>query len=232
MILYCPNNHEFTLDEAQQAFAKDRADGNHDASDVQCPTCQSTDVYESCVVPECTKPRRPNRDCFCSMHRARKERHGSPHIFLRDRCTPAEPKFWSKVKKTDDSNECWIWQGGTNSAGYGKFRAQGKFYYAHRFSLFLKTGVWPNDFVLHSCDNPRCVNPQHLREGTAADNAQDKVERGRVVRGTHHPQCKLDEAIVNFIRASSDSPKALAEKYNISSGTIGDIRRRKSWRHI
>lgn len=90
-------------------------------------------------------------------------------------------KFWKNVKITDS---CWEWQRGTNSKGYGAVKIQNKTYSAHRVSWTLFNGDIPEGmFVCHHCDNPKCVNPEHLFIGTQKDNMQDKCKKGR-----HHKQ--------------------------------------------
>lgn len=92
-------------------------------------------------------------------------------------------RFWSKVDKKSD-NECWNWKG-TIKKRYGWFRVyvdrKEREFIASRVALYL-SGVDVKDlFVLHSCDNPPCCNPNHLRTGTAKDNSNDMIERGRFV---------------------------------------------------
>jgi len=91
-------------------------------------------------------------------------------------------RFWSKVDKKTD-NECWNWKGRCKH-GYGLFKVcvdrKDKGFIASRVALYL-SGVDVKDlFVLHSCDNPPCCNPNHLRTGTAKDNTNDMIERGRL----------------------------------------------------
>lgn len=85
-------------------------------------------------------------------------------------------RFWSKVKKT---NGCWLWIGALDKMGYG---FQGGFYNlkAHRISYELAKGILKNgEFVLHKCDNPKCVNPNHLFAGTHKDNMNDMMIKGK-----------------------------------------------------
>ncbi len=85
--------------------------------------------------------------------------------------------FWLRVKKTAT---CWIWTAGCTKAGYGQAIIGGKHYVTHRFAYELLVGPIPEGLLLrHTCDNPRCCNPDHLIPGTDQDNAQDKSERGR-----------------------------------------------------
>ena len=89
------------------------------------------------------------------------------------------------------SSGCWLWFGIVNKKGYGKFRLSGKFVGAHRAAYELFKGEIPSGkWVLHTCDVPNCVNPEHLYTGTQSDNERDKVSRGRHhhVKKTHCPK--------------------------------------------
>src|SRR3990167_8971461 len=86
--------------------------------------------------------------------------------------------FWCKVEKRGE-NDCWEWQGGTQSKGYGSFSINCKTYNAHRISFTIHNGYMPTLNVLHTCDNRRCVNPNHLWEGTQLDNVRDMHRKGR-----------------------------------------------------
>lgn len=87
--------------------------------------------------------------------------------------------FWVKTEKSENESDCWRWLAFKDKHGYGRMKCNGKNEMAHRVSFFIHNGYWATDFVLHSCDNPECCNPKHLREGTAAENAADCVKRGR-----------------------------------------------------
>lgn len=93
------------------------------------------------------------------------------------RGTPAD-RFWAKVRKT---NTCWLWIGATIKGGYGSFGGiKCKVGMAHRFSWTLHNGPIPAGLdVLHRCDTPPCVNPEHLFLGTQTDNSRDMVQKGR-----------------------------------------------------
>lgn len=94
--------------------------------------------------------------------------------------TPIEERFWPKTKKVGD---CLEWQGVRGKAGYGKTGAGGrggKTLLTHRLAWELTNGPIPEGMcVCHTCDNPPCVNPDHLWLGTHDDNMRDKVAKGR-----------------------------------------------------
>lgn len=87
--------------------------------------------------------------------------------------------FWARVDQSGD-DDCWPWTAGTDRKGYGVLGYQGKTHRAHRLALILSgTEVPAGACVLHSCDNPPCCNPAHLRVGTNYENILDRSERGR-----------------------------------------------------
>jgi hypothetical protein len=141
-------------------------------------------------------------------------------------------RFWSKVQKSGP-DACWLWQGAIRANGYGVFSLEGGTVQPHRYAWQLAHGLIPPGMhVLHSCDVRACVNPRHLRAGTNADNAADRVARRRQPRGDSHPLARLCEADVRAIRASDETYAVLARRYAVSPGTIGAIRQRKCWKHL
>ncbi|NKY60341.1 HNH endonuclease signature motif containing protein [Nocardia flavorosea] len=137
-------------------------------------------------------------------------------------------------------DECWIWRGargGTKKRtgiGYGKFTVNGRQYDAHRVSWEIHNGqpVPPGMQVLHSCDNPLCVNPKHLSIGSNRDNVDDMVSKMRQTYGERNPQSVLTDEAVRDIRSSSASDAALAVKYGVGKSCIADARYGRTWRHI
>jgi hypothetical protein len=107
------------------------------------------------------------------------------------RWLPAEVRFWANVHQTDG---CWLWTAGTNKQGYGRLHIAGKATLAHRFSWTIANGVVPDRLcVLHHCDTPPCVRPDHLFLGTRQDNDTDKILKDRVPRGERAGPARLTE---------------------------------------
>lgn len=128
---------------------------------------------------------------------------------------------------------CTIWLGHTNTMGYGRLSVNGTQQYAHRVAYELRNGKIPKGGnVLHRCDTPTCVNPDHLFLGTHADNVADKVAKGRQLRGSAVGGSKLNEAEVAAIRASSVGVNETARRMGLSPMTISLIRSRKTWKHV
>jgi hypothetical protein len=136
---------------------------------------------------------------------------------------PVEERFWSKVKKT---NGCWIWTGYRKPGyrqGYGEVRMDGRTQRAHRVAWKLINGPIPLGlFVLHHCDNPSCVNPDHLWLGTQKENMRDSRIKGRWLH-------KLTEAQVRTIRASHESHRTIGHQFGIAHRTVGHIKEGKKW---
>lgn len=105
---------------------------------------------------------------------------------------PLADRFWEKVKVAAP-HACWEWQGAKNRHGYGRIAITGENPKgAHRVSYYLAHGRWPEHQACHHCDNPGCVNPAHIYDGTYADNTRDAIERGRSisVRRKEMTHCK------------------------------------------
>ncbi len=147
-------------------------------------------------------------------------------------------RFWNKVCKKD-SNDCWVFLGAKNSAGYGQFKF-GKLgvTLAHRASwMITHNKIIPcNMCICHTCDNPGCVNPQHLWLGTRAENNQDKANKGRApsgkMKGENHGRSKITAQQIHRIRRSKAKQCCLAEEFGISPSAISMIINRKRWKHL
>ena len=134
-------------------------------------------------------------------------------------------------------DSCIEWPRYRNEWGYGVRKYRGKTQLAHRVEWMEKRGDIPNGLcVLHRCDNPACINIEHLFLGTNSDNVRDMVSKGRQAdnRGERNPKAKLTEYQVRVIRGCRRmgcSLKYLAEKYGVTMANISDIGNGDTWIH-
>lgn len=152
---------------------------------------------------------------------------------------PPEERFWRHVLKTDT---CWIWTAGRLTRGYGSIRIGGRSETTHRLSWELHFGPIPAGLsVLHNCDNPPCVRPEHLFLGTDADNVRDMFSKGRQAiregrRGETNNKAKLTTTQVIEIRRQYDAgiitQRDLATNFTVCLDTIRKIVHRIYWTHI
>lgn len=150
-------------------------------------------------------------------------------------------RFWSKVEKSDSAWMCWEWTGALSPGGYGIFwQTSRKLIGAHRYSYTLTYRDPGELFVLHKCDNRKCVRPEHLFLGTRAENNADMMRKGRhrygVVLGSHNLHAKLTEQKVIAIRekykAGGIGPTALAKEYGVSRSVVHALLIRRTWKHV
>jgi len=152
--------------------------------------------------------------------------------------------LWNKVDKRGE-DECWEWKGFKNHSGYGRTWINDKGYYAHRVIYSL---VYPNTinlnaptsqnetgFLLHTCDNPSCCNPNHLWVGTHADNMADKAAKGRSpdFSGGKGPRCKLtmeQARKARLLRKNGMTILQLMEKFNLSRASMKTLLRGDSYK--
>ena len=137
-----------------------------------------------------------------------------------------QERFWEKV---DKSGDCWIWIAGKR-AGYGLFFKDGRQQNANRVALmYAGVDVPDNADVLHGCDNPSCVNPDHLRVGCPTENMRDAVKRER------HTPCRLSMGDIPEIRAmlnNGDTHMSIAKKYGVHRQTISNVASGKTWGYV
>lgn len=157
---------------------------------------------------------------------------------------PLAERFWEKVNKLGPVlpgmwDRCWVWTGSVRCKfGYGAIGYKRTSLLAHRVSWELANGPIANELcVLHKCDNPACVNPEHLFLGTYADNKLDAKMKGRhrwpVLRGERSPNHKLTWEIVNEIRrrcASGERQISVATSLGLTRQSVSKIVRRDQWK--
>jgi len=142
-------------------------------------------------------------------------------------------RFWAKVQRAD-AKACWLWVGQGNGRGYGMFAVIGRTRIpAHKFAWLASRGEVPAGMeVCHSCDVPRCVNPDHLFLGSHRDNHLDSVRKGR--KRAWGLQ-KLNAEQVLQIRARAEAgemQRSLAREFGIARHTVSQILHRKTWAHL
>ena len=152
-------------------------------------------------------------------------------------------RFNAKVGIADDQGfpplpgvtGCTPWLGALHGKGYGHFRFRGHVLKAHRVAWELAGRDIPNGMqILHACDNPRCVNVEHLFLGTNGDNLADRQNKGRQARGESHSRAKLTSDDVILIRSIGGrlSMSEIGVYFGVTKATIRAILKRISWRHI
>ena len=135
---------------------------------------------------------------------------------------------------------CRVFTGPRTPGGYGKIRFRMKQWMAHRMAYELWVGpIPPKQLVLHSCDTPACITPEHLFLGSHQDNMDDCVKKGRQAKGERMAAARLTEAQVREIRQRfvRTSPRrsnaiALAREFGVSKNTIGFVVHRQRWTHV
>lgn len=198
------------------------------APNVTCETC-GKGLYRT--------PGNIKRNIFCSkachiVHQRTLKRPG-PDL---------EERFWQHVTKSDG---CWEWQGKRGVSGYGVICFRNTLRVASRVSWEIHNGPIPEGlFACHHCDNPLCVNPDHLFLGTNSDNFRDMLAKGRHTfqkhpgqnKGEGHPGVRLTEAQVLEIRRLGREgqlfPHEIAMRFPVKTCTVRAILHRKLWKHL
>lgn len=143
---------------------------------------------------------------------------------------PTADRFFEKVSKS--VNGCHEWTGCLMPNGYGQFHLNGKTAYAHRVAFELANSKEPSNFVLHTCDNRKCVNPDHLFAGSFADNMDDMVLKERQAHGERNGHHKLTAEQVKSIRQEVGLHREIGAKYGVTASLISMIRSGRIWRNV
>lgn len=153
---------------------------------------------------------------------------------------PVEERLYRGIDTTDTSDNCWEYNGykPRGSKSYGYIQIEGRAKIAHRVSYELNKGEIPKGYVvMHSCDNPCCINPAHLSVGTNKDNSQDMVRKGRhkynIGAESYNTKFK-DEDIIEIRKKLLDgkSISSVSREYGVSWPCIQDIKLKRTWKHI
>lgn len=181
----------------------------------------------------CEFPRLPNPNHDCTMAKAPLT---IPFLTEKDK-----ERFFSKIRVVESG--CHEWQACIEKGGYARTKIldssdKKRGYFVHRVALFLATGEQPADkHVCHTCDNPKCCNPEHLFFGTRSDNMRDMLAKGRGNKAKGERNCfaKLTAEVVTNVRgdfANKVPVKEIVEKHGIGRSNIYMILNRQTWRHI
>jgi len=182
-------------------------------------------MNETCKVTGCTRPGTFARG-WCGSHYKRWWRHGDP---LAGRGQPLEVRLRERGWDVTETG-CWEVRGSRHKSGYGKIEVSGKSTSTHRVAYELWVGPIPDGLIIrHRCDNPPCINPEHLEVGTHADNVKDMLERGRTNwnLGDSNPASKLTDQDVRDIRESDERTADLAQRYGVTPSYMSQIRHGK-----
>lgn len=169
---------------------------------------------------------------LCNAHLGQLLR-GRPLGPIQVKCRPFAELFWEKVRRGDG---CWEWIGTRVNDRYGQTTKKGRHVLAHRASWELANGPIPVGMqVLHRCDNPPCVRPDHLFLGTHEDNMQDMASKHRGSEGERSPTAKLTDAIVLEAKRryrTGKSINSMAGEYGIDQSVLNRAVNGKRWKHV
>lgn len=182
-----------------------------------------------CAVAGCDNP--TNSKGYCGKHAYKFKTYGDP-LAGRTSASPGEPLAWIQEHKNATQDECLLWPYEIAANGYGVVTRDGKRRAASRDMCEAAHGPPPTDGLdaAHSCHNPPCCNPRHLRWATRRENNMDKFENGTAMCGEKVIWAKLTEAQVLEIRCLAGVPQSeLAETYGVQQSTISRILSGKRW---
>lgn len=182
-------------------------------------------VQKNCLVKGCFNNYYAKG--YCEKHYANFRRHGFP----------IKQFYARKIEFKVNDDGCFVCTSHKlNKDGYPTYTVHKKKWLMNRFIYTEMFGEIPKGLIIrHKCDNPSCINPEHLETGTIADNNRDSVERGRNAKGSKHPNSILNEDLVKEIKLlilDGKSNKELSERYKIDHRIISNIRHERRWKHV
>jgi hypothetical protein len=165
---------------------------------------------------------------------AQQEQNG---FIYEDNYTPLpRSSSYKQIRYVINDNDCWICTSHAKPSHRGKYpvlERRGKFYRMSRYIYEIENGYIDADkFVMHTCDNPECINPKHLRLGTPKENTEDMIRKNRKPIGEEVMNSKLTELQVVKIYSDPRSLLTLANEYGVSKKTILNIKQGKNWKHL
>lgn len=153
----------------------------------------------------------------------------------------AKGSFWEKVVIPENGDDCWGWLAEKDQWGYGRLwlgaHNRPRRILAHRFSYLIHKGEITDGLeVLHSCHNPECSNPSHLRLGTQKDNMQDRLKMGRYRLGENNHRASLTDEKVRALRwaasITSLNQTQLCRHFGMRQNQVSRVLRRETWKHV
>lgn len=173
---------------------------------------------------------------YCKKHYNRWKTHGDAgYVDINShKEIPLQERLFAQIEKMP--NGCWEWRGGCDKkTGYGKIRINSKSNFIHRVMYELYNGeIAEGMFICHKCDNPPCCNPDHLFQGTHADNMRDKTKKGRQSKGERNGAARLTWEDVckarELYETGNYTIRQIAEMYNYSEGTMWEVLNYKLWK--
>jgi hypothetical protein len=190
-------------------------------------------LKRGCSMPGCEN--RAYGKGLCSKHYQRFWKRGTAIDSALTRRPEGTLHKWLHNAMTYRGGDCLEWPFTRHSNGYGNVTVNGKSHMPHRLVCIFAHGVPSADHlqVAHSCGNPPCCNPNHLRWATPAENAVDRYKHGTMFFGEGHHNSKLtDDAVRQILASKHGTLNQLAAEYGVSFQTISDIRRGKVWKRI
>lgn len=237
-MLTCSKNHKVnimgkpTIDLVGQKFSRwtvlkeaQKPDGSTQTGKFWECVCECGTVR---VVYGTTLRNEHSKSCGCHKSEVSAKRMKTMRF---EECGTPEDRFFSRFKIME--NGCWQWQSNADKDGYGMLSIGNQNIRAHRFSYEHHIGQIPKGLlVCHKCDNTGCVNPEHLFIGTAKDNAQDALKKGRHYICEKNGRSKLTIQDAEVIRKSTLSGPRLGEIYGVTRATINRIKRGEAWQKL
>jgi hypothetical protein len=176
--------------------------------------------------------KRVNARGLCDTHYKQHKRAGT----LPDRTRTAHLEINDRIKHlsiVDNITGCHVWIGTVDSHGYGRISFKHKNWLVHRLSYILKYGEIPDGVkACHKCDNPLCINPDHLFLGTQAENMDDMFSKGRGAVGAAYKRSELTDELVLRIKIDKRTQLEIAKDYGVSRTNISAIKTGRAWSHV